>query len=174
LKIWSKIKLGIIPIVLLGVPVFIFYELLLMISAIRFRVFGNPFLDVPLSVAIVLGIAFVFGHILEWPRVKDWIRKYYIKIPFLGRILLVLAIPKHELEIIEVKTTPGPTHEEGCWEYAVITKDWEENGMRWYRAHTIGIGGKLFSRISESNVRHLSPREKKAVWLTVLSFGFLE
>ena len=166
---WSKVKQGAIPLILLGV----LYKLVHIISATGIRVTGWPIIDAPLNVLLVIGIAFLVGHILGYQCVKNWIEMHYSKMWIPGRILFAITAWKHDLEIIEIKTTPGKG-KKGCWEYAVVGKGpWQEYGIYWFRVHTLGFAGKPFSRVS---VSHTMPTGKSVrdIALIILSFGTLE
>lgn len=171
--IWQKVKFGIIPLFILCIPIFLAYKLWEVVVAWGLHITKNEFLDVPISIAILLTISFLFGYLLDRPNFQNFLKENCLKVPIVGGLLLVLFLPKDELQLVEIRTTWGSAPEEGNWEYALVTtRPWNEDGVLWYRVHTLGWTGKLFSRVGHSNVKQInrSPRE---VWITIFSMGLL-
>jgi|SRR3989344_1050099 len=173
MRFWSRIKLGIIPLLVVGLLIFLVYKVGEIINDWGLHLVGNPLFDVPINVVIVLFATFLFGCLLEYPPFNNFAKENFAEIPIIGGLLLLLLLPKHELQLVEIRTVPGNTPEEENWEYAIITKELPvENGVRWYRVHTLGWTGKLFCRVSERSLRPTN-RPDRDVWLSVFSMGLL-
>ena len=171
--IWQKVKFGIVPLFIICIPIFLAYKLWEIVVAWGLHITKNDLFDVPISIAILITISFLFGYLLDRPALQKFLKENCLEVPIVGGLLLVLLLPKEELQLVEIRTTWGPTPQEGNWEYALVTtKPWNDGSVTWYRVHTLGWTGKLFSRIGQSNVRQIdrSPRE---VWITVFSMGLL-
>lgn len=172
MKVWARIKLGAIPFVVVAIILFLVYHLSGFVLHWGFHFTGNSSLDVLVNIAVVIVSTCYFGYLFERNGFQSFARDYFPRIPLLGPILLLLILPR-KLDLIEIKTVPGLCVEDGSFEYALITRDpWEENGIKWYRAHTLGLTGRLYARISESNVRPTN-RTDREIWLTVISMGLL-
>ncbi len=169
---WSRIKSGIIPLVLIGVSLFIFHELVRAINAIGFHPTGWPLVNVLLGIIIVLAAAELIGRVLEWKYVGNLVKNHLHKIPYVGSILLVL-VSKHNLKVVEIRTTMGPTDTEGCWEFGIATAGpWDEDGITCHAVHTLGLTSRLLSCVTESNIRD-AKKSFREVSLAVLSGGTL-
>ena len=172
-KIWPDIKLGAVPFVVISALLFLTYEVWGVVNSWGLHLVGKKLFDVPISISILLALLFFLGRLVRQPTFNQFAKENFIKIPVIGGLLLLLFLPKHELRLIETKTVYGTMPAEESWEYALVTKDLgEEGGVKWYRVHTLGWTGKLFSRVGEKNVR-LTGKPDKDVWMTVLSMGLL-
>lgn len=172
MKIWYRVKLGAIPFVIASILIFLSYELCGILLHWGFHFTGITLFDVPVNFLLLIISCYVFGFLFEHKNFQQFTKNHFPRIPLLGPMLLLLILPR-KLELIEIRTVPGVFDGDGSWEYALVTRDpWEENGIVWYRAHTLGLTGRLYVRISESNVRH-SKRSDRDIWMTVFSMGLL-
>jgi len=170
---WSRAKSGIIPLILVGAFLFIFYQLQRAINAIGFHPTGWPFVDVILAIIIVLVAADLIGRVLEWNCVTSLVKSHLYRIPYIGSILLILVAKRNNLRVVEIRTTVGPTPNEGCWEFGIATAGpWDEDGITCHAVHTLGIGSKLISCVTQSNIRD-AKKSFREVSLAVLSGGTL-
>ena len=152
-ELWLRIRLGAIPLILISIPVGLGFYLWGRVDTwgryLHLDLTGNVFYDVPISLSILLVATWLLGSLFKKAWFKDFGEKHFLKVPLIGGILFALIIDR-KLELVEVRTVPGINSEfGGCWEYAIVTKDpWEERGILWYRAHTLGLtSNRLFSRI---------------------------
>jgi len=172
MKIWPRIKLGAIPFIVAAIIFFLSEQLWNIVLGKGLNLTGNNFLDVPINLAIILAAIYLLGFLFEKQSLQEFAKIYFHKVPIFGPMLLLLILPR-KLELVQIKSTPGNFGEEGCWEYAIVVRDaWEEGGLVWYRVHTLGWTGKLYSRISASNVRPTN-RPARDVWASVFSMGLL-
>ena len=103
---------------------------------------------------------------------ENLVKDYLVSIPILG-LLLVIFVLKHNLDLVEVRTTWGPTPEESNWEYGFETREpWFEDGIKWHKVHTLCWAGKLYSRIGDRNIMKCREPAHK-VWMSVFSLGLL-
>ena len=172
MKIWQRVKLGAIPFVVAAILLFLTYQLLGFVLRWGLHLTGNDLLDATVNIAIVFAVTYCFGYLFEFQSFQEFTKRHFPRIPLLGPMLLILILPR-KLELVEIRTVPGLQDGDGSWEYALVTRDpWEEDGIKWYRAHTLGLTGRLFVRISEGNVRPTN-RPDRDVWMTVFSMGLL-
>lgn len=172
MKIWSRNKLGAIPFIVAAILLYLAYHISHFILAWGLHLTGNDLFDALINMVIIFMATYFFGWLFEREHFQEFAKAHFPKIPLLGPMMLLLILPR-KLEMIEIKTVPGFREEEGGWEYAILTRDpWEENGVIWYRAHTLGLGGRLFPRISSSHVRPTN-RPDRDVWMSVFSMGLV-
>jgi hypothetical protein len=170
---WSRVKSGIIPLIVIGVFYFIFHELRRAINAIGFHPTGWPIIDIFLAIVIVLIAAELIGRIFEWEWVGNLVKHHLYKIPYIGSILLILVAKHNNLRVVEIRTTVGPTPDEGCWEFGIATAGpWVRKGILCHTVHTIGVGSRLISCVTQSNIR--DPKKSfREVSIAALSGGTL-
>jgi hypothetical protein len=172
-KIWQWFKLGILPLFIVSIPIYLFYLIWEVIDKYGFHLIGNSYYDVPVTIAIIIFTACLCGSLVNRPWFENLSKNYLIHLPIIGWMIVVFVLPKRKLHLVEIKTTWGPTPEEGNWEYALETCDpWIEDGIRWHRVHTLGWTGKLFCRIGDANIREINVPSHKA-WMTIISMGIL-
>jgi len=174
-EVWAKIKVGLIPLVVIVIPAFIVYKTWLVISNFGVHPFSNDLLDVPINISIILVIAYSIGCLFKRPNFQEFSKKHFVNIPIVGGILLHIIVPRCDLRLVELKTFSGPSNQEGDYEYALVMREsWKEDGKTWYCVHTLGWAGRLFSRVSESNIRNIPDNQQKEAWVTIFSVGLIK
>ena len=175
MKLWPRVKLGLIPLVIICIPVFLGKESWRLVDSWGLHLVGNDLADVPINLAILFVGCYLLGLLLELPLVKDFIKDNSLKLPVIGGLIYAVLVPHGDVRLVEIKTLWGSSDAaDENWEYALVTNGpWtDERGNSWHRVHTLGWTGKLFSRVGKNNVREtgLSDRD---VWMIVLSMGLL-
>lgn len=172
-KVWQWLKSGIIPLFIAFIPIYLSCWIWEVIDSKGFHFLHNPFYDVPITIAIVFFSACLCGYLVSREWFVNFAEEYLLEIPIIGWLIVVFVLPKRKLNLVEIKTTWGPTPQEGNWEYALETCDpWVEDGVTWHRAHTLGWTGKLYCRIGDANIREIRVPPHKA-WMTIISLGLL-
>ncbi len=165
MKVWPRVKLGIIPLIILGIPVWLMWELGSVINSLGFHFFKSSLLNVPLNVAVILTVSFLLGYLLDRSQFQNFIKRNYVNVPFPFSLIWMLFLSRGEVKLIQIQTY------DGNWEYALETMEsWEEGGKLWHRVHTLGWTGKLFSQVRDDNVKEVD-RPERAVWMSVFSLG---
>lgn len=177
MKLWPKIKLGLIPVIIIGISVYLAMKLRGLWRLIDVRglhLVGNDLVDVPINIAILLVGGYLLGWFSEVPKVKALIKESSLKLPIIGGLVYAVLVPHDDVKLVEIKTLWGLTPAEENWEYALVTYGpWpESDGTIWYRIHTLGWAGKLFSRVGKNNVRDTGLPDRE-VWMVVISMGLL-
>lgn len=166
--IWIRIKIGVVPWVILGIPVLGAKYIWGIFNESGLHIFKLAWADVPLSIIVVLAIGLLSGILLLRPAFQDFFKKVLPAIPIIGPMLLRVLVPKEDLKLVEIQTY------DGNWEYAISLHVWTEDGIVWYRVHTLGFGsGKLFSRVDSKNIRLIPDEKQRDAWVVVLSIGLL-
>lgn len=166
--IWTRIKIGVVPLVILAIPIAGASYIWGVFVNMGLHLFKRQWVDVPFSIALVLTLCLLSGILLLRPKFQDFFKEVLPRIPIVGPILLRVLVPKDDLRLIEVQTY------DGNWEYAISLHTWEEDGVIWYRVHTLGFGsGKLFSRVDKKNIRLIPDEKQRDAWVVVLSIGLL-
>ncbi len=165
---WLRIKIGAVPFVILGIPIAIGMYIWGKFNQWGIHPFKIQWADVPLSILGVSALFLLSGILLLRPKFQEIFKEILPNIPFIGPILLRMIVPKEDLKLVEVQTYGGN------WEYAFCLHKWPEDGVTWYRVHTLGFGsGKLFSRVDEKNILSIPDYKQRDAWITVLSMGLL-
>jgi len=171
--VWQWFRAGIVPLFIAAIPIYLSYWLWMALHSYGIHPTGNPFCDVPITIALIIFTACLSGYLVSRQWFEELSKKYLIHIPIIGWMIVIFVLPKRKLNLVEVKSTWGPAPEESCWEFALETCDpWEEDKLVWHRVHTLGWTGKLFCRIGDKNIRALTVPPHKA-WMTILSMGLL-
>ncbi len=165
---WATIKIGAIPYIVLAVPVFVGQKIWAYTISMGFKLSGNYWLDVPLNILIVASALLLSGYLIRRPIFQNFVKDYLVLIPYVGPVLYATLVPHEDIVLLEVQTY------DGSWEYGLKFHDWVEDGVRWYRVHTLGFGsGKLFSRVYFKNIRLIPDNRQRDAWATLLSMGLL-
>lgn len=165
---WETVKIGAIPFVVLSIPFFVATKVWSLIISLGFRFSGNYWLDVPLNILMVFGLLLLVGFLIRRPLFQNFVKDYLVLIPYVGPVLYTSLVPHEDIILIEVQTY------DGNWEYALCLHIWPEDGIIWYRAHTLGFGsGKLYSRVDARNIRMIPGDRQRDAWATLLSMGLL-
>ncbi len=166
--VWQRIKIGVVPLVIVGIPLFGLVSVWDFLRAWGLHLFHRSWIDVPFSVAIAGGVALLAGMLLLRPTVQKFFKELLPGVPIIGPILLRVMVPKEDLKLVEVQTY------DGNWEYALCLHVWKEKGAIRYRVHTLGLGsGRLFSRVEEKNILLIPAAKQHEAWMIVLSMGLL-
>ena len=166
--IWTRIKIGVVPLVILAIPFVGASYIWGVFVNMGLHLFKRQWIDVPVSIVLVLALCLLSGILLLRPKFQDFFKEVLPAIPIVGPILLRILVPKDDLRLIEVQTY------DGNWEYAISMHAWTEDGITWYRVHTLGFGsGKLFSRVAEKNILIIPDNKQHDAWVVVLSIGLL-
>lgn len=174
MKLWPRVKLGLIPLVIIAIPVFLGKEFWGLVDAWGVHLIGNDLADVPVNLVILLVGCYLLGLLLEFPKVKVFIQENSLKLPLIGGLVYAVLVPHEDVKLVEIKTFWGPTPAEENWEYALVTYGpWiDKEDYTWYRVHTLGWAGRLFSRVGERNIRETGLPDRE-VWMIVISMGLL-
>src|SRR3989344_2535454 len=104
-ELWSRIKLGAIPLILISIPVGLGFYLWGRIDAwgryLHLNLTDNVFYDVPICLSILLVAVWLLGSLFKMAWFKNFGEKYFLKVPVIGGILFVLIIDR-KLELVEV------------------------------------------------------------------------
>ncbi|MBU6142250.1 hypothetical protein KGO95_04040 [Patescibacteria group bacterium] len=165
---WERIKIGVVPLVIVGIPVFGLVSIWGFFGRWGLHMFHRSWIDIPLSTAIVGLLALLDGMLLLRPTLQRFFKNLLPEIPIIGPILLRIMVPKDDLGLVEIQTF------DGNWEYALCLHVWEDKDETWYRVHTLGVGsGRLFSRVRARNIRLIATSKQHEAWMIVLSMGLL-
>ncbi|GEM_PF-6519281 len=165
---WETVKIGVIPYVILAVPVFVIQKVWSFAISLGLKISGNYWLDVPLNLLIVVSALLFSGYLIRKPFFQNFVTDYLVLMPYVGPVLYASLVPHEDISLLEVQTY------DGNWEYALKFHEWDEDGVHWYRVHTLGFGsGKLFSRADARNIRQIPDRRQRDAWATLLSMGLL-
>lgn len=165
---WIRIRIGVVPWVILGIPIVGVKYIWGVFDKSGLHYFKMTWADVPLSITLVLALGLLSGILLLRPAFQNFFKKVLPAIPIIGPVLLRALVPKDDLRLVEIQTY------DGNWEYAISLHTWEEDGIIWYRVHTLGFGsGKLFSRVDAKNIRLIPDDKQRDAWVVVLSIGLL-
>lgn len=165
---WSRIKIGVVPLVILAIPVAGASYIWGVFVNMGLHLFKRQWVDVPFSIALVLTLCLLSGILLLRPKFQNFFKEVLPALPIIGPVLLRVLVPKEDLKLIEIQTY------DGNWEFALCLHTWVEYGETWNRAHTLGFGsGKLFSRVSLKNILVIPEYKQRDAWMVVLSMGLL-
>lgn len=165
---WERIKIGVVPIAIIGLPVFALVSVWNFLGRWGLHLFHRPWIDVPISMTIVTVLALLDGMLLLRPTLQQFFKRLLPSLPIVGPILLRIMVPKDDLGLVEVQTY------DGNWEYALCLHVWEDKKETWYRVHTLGVGsGRLFSRAHAKNIRLIPTSKQHEAWMIILSMGLL-
>lgn len=165
---WESIKIGVIPYIVLVIPLFISQKIWAFTMSFGFHFLGNYWIDVPLNIILASVALLCTGYLIRKPTFQDFVKNYLVLIPYVGPVLYVSLVPHGDIKLLEVMTY------DDNWEYALKFHDWKENGVTWYRVHTLGFGsGKLFSRVNGKNIWLIPNEKQRDAWMILLSMGLL-
>lgn len=166
--VWATIKIGVIPYVILAVPVFVAQKIWSFTISLGFKFFNNYWIDVPINILIVMSALLFSGYLIRKPFFQNFVKNYLVLIPYVGPVLYASLVPHENIVLLEVQTY------DGNWEYALCLHKWTENGLTWYRVHTLGFGsGKLYSRADAKNIWLIPDEKQHDAWVVLLSMGLL-
>lgn len=166
--IWTRIKIGVVPLVILGIPVAGASYIWGIFVNMGLHLFKRQWVDVPFSIALVLTLCLLSGILLLRPKFQGFFKEVLPALPIVGPVLLRILVPKEDLKLVEIQTY------DGNWEFALCLHKWTDGDTVWYRAHTLGFGsGKLFSKVAEKNISLIPDDKQRDAWVILLSMGLL-